>query len=70
MFDGFPQQGWQCPCCKRVYSPTTFLCPYCPGKTTVSNGSGTSIPDLGYTTCETGFLRAEREGLIDGGNGK
>lgn len=22
-------QGWQCPICKRVYSPFTTMCPYC-----------------------------------------
>jgi hypothetical protein len=22
----FPQQGWQCPCCRRVYAP---FCPQC-----------------------------------------
>ena len=25
----FAQQGWQCPICKRVYSPTTPMCYYC-----------------------------------------
>ena len=24
-----PPQGWQCPICKRVYSPTTPMCYYC-----------------------------------------
>ena len=24
-------QGWQCPICKRVYSPTTPMCWYCGG---------------------------------------
>lgn len=22
-------QGWQCPICKRVYSPFTHMCTYC-----------------------------------------
>lgn len=22
-------QGWQCPLCKRIYSPTTPMCWYC-----------------------------------------
>ena len=26
---GFAPQGWQCPVCKRVYSPTTPMCYYC-----------------------------------------
>ena len=25
------QQGWQCPVCKRVYSPETYVCWYCGG---------------------------------------
>ena len=25
----YAQQGWQCPICKRVYSPTTPMCFYC-----------------------------------------
>lgn len=29
-FEGnFAQQGWQCPICKRVFSPTTPMCLYC-----------------------------------------
>ena len=27
--ESFAQQGWQCPICKRVYSPTTSMCFYC-----------------------------------------
>ena len=26
----FIQQGWECPKCKRVYSPTTSMCSHCP----------------------------------------
>ena len=33
----FAQQGWQCPICKRVYSPTTPMCYYC------GNGATTNI---------------------------
>ncbi len=28
-FTGYAQQGWQCPICKRVYSPTTPMCWTC-----------------------------------------
>ena len=28
-FERFAQQGWQCPICRRVYSPTTPMCYYC-----------------------------------------
>lgn len=27
-----PEQGWQCPLCKRVYSPRQEMCLYCGGK--------------------------------------
>lgn len=33
--DHFAQQGWECPKCGRVYSPTTSMCMYC-GNETVS----------------------------------
>ena len=29
----FAPQGWQCPICKRVYSPMTPMCYFCGGKT-------------------------------------
>lgn len=25
----FVQQGWQCPICKRIYSPVKMMCDYC-----------------------------------------
>ena len=37
----FVPQGWQCPICKRVYSPTTPMCNYCGGEQkTVATTSG------------------------------
>lgn len=30
-FKGFTQQGWQCPVCGAVYSPTTMFCMNCTG---------------------------------------
>lgn len=42
--DNLAQQGWQCPICKRVYSPFTMMCYYCKGDTVTSTGvSGTGI---------------------------
>lgn len=33
----FPvQQGWQCPICKRIYSPFTIMCYYCSGESKTS----------------------------------
>jgi hypothetical protein len=41
-----PQQGWQCPCCKAVYSPSTPMCFRCSGeiltKTTDNTEQGSS----------------------------
>lgn len=38
-FQGFAQQGWQCPVCRRVYSPTTSMCYYCgQGETIMTTG--------------------------------
>ena len=40
MFDNenpFNPQGWRCPICKRVYSPTTSLCLYCGNKQYTAN---------------------------------
>lgn len=37
-FNGlFAQQGWQCPICKRVYSPFTQMCFYCGQKGFTTN---------------------------------
>lgn len=30
-----PMQGWQCPICKRVYSPFVQMCMYCGKKETL-----------------------------------
>lgn len=43
-FEGFAQQGWQCPICKRVYSPFTPMCWYCGnGKQNTVTSTGTDI---------------------------
>lgn len=41
MYDfSYAPQGWQCPVCKRVYSPSTLMCMYCGGdKVNVTTGS-------------------------------
>ena len=43
-------QGWVCPKCGRVYSPTTPMCYYCGGEqtSTVSTGTGTGTPYIDY----------------------
>lgn len=43
-FEGFAQQGWQCPICKRVYSPFTPMCWYCGnGEQITVTSTGTDI---------------------------
>jgi ribosomal protein S27AE len=39
---GFTQQGWECPKCGKVYSPTTIMCFYCPQ--TVKTNITTNTP--------------------------
>lgn len=43
-FDWGPQ-GWRCPVCGRVYSPTTPMCFYCSNKEGTVQTTGTSIND-------------------------
>ena len=40
----FAPQGWQCPICKRVYSPTTPMCYYC-GNGVPYTASRTTVTD-------------------------
>lgn len=37
----FAQQGWQCPICKRVYSPYTPSCFCCGNEQTITTTTGT-----------------------------
>jgi len=41
----FTTQGWECPRCKRVYSPTTIMCIVCPSLS--GTGMGTSSTPIG-----------------------
>ena len=43
MNDFIAQQGWQCPLCKRVYSPSTPLCWYCGGEGTIKTSTEGTI---------------------------
>ena len=38
-------QGWQCPVCKRVYSPTTSVCSFCGGGWSASTTTVTNDPE-------------------------
>jgi len=39
----FIPQGWECPKCKRIYSPTTSMCSFCPQKLVTTTSTGTAI---------------------------
>lgn len=45
--ENFVQQGWQCPICKTIYSPTTPMCFYCTSKNEVTTYS--TVPNIKYT---------------------
>ena len=49
MFDSYITQGWQCPICRRVYSPTTPMCWYCGNESTSASNTFTFE---GQTTLE------------------
>lgn len=40
----FTPQGWECPKCKRVYSPTTIMCIACPALTGSTSNSTSFTP--------------------------
>lgn len=41
----FTQQGWECPKCKKIYSPSTPMCFTCPQQSVVSTATN---PQLTY----------------------
>ena len=48
----FIPQGWECPKCKRVYSPTTSMCAHCPTQT-MTGTTSTSIQFSEFGTTGT-----------------
>lgn len=55
MFEtAFAQQGWQCPVCGRVYSPSTTMCLYCNNNTErTASTTGTYKIEWGHTESKT-----------------
>jgi uncharacterized OB-fold protein len=60
----FTPQGWECPKCKRVYSPTTIMCIACPSLTGSTSNSTTNTPIGvgGFGTTSTAMLHNFQEG--------
>ncbi len=55
----FTPQGWECPKCKRVYSPQTMMCIACPSMTSSTTNTVTTTLTSEYCVFEPG-------GTIDG----
>ena len=51
----FIPQGWECPKCNRVYSPTTSMCSHCPQHTQGYASTGTAITFNTGTTFSHAF---------------
>jgi hypothetical protein len=46
-------QGWQCPICGRVYSPTTTMCLYCHTGEKTYTSTGIFRVEWGHTDSKT-----------------
>jgi hypothetical protein len=51
----FIPQGWECPKCKRVYSPTTQMCSHCPQNNQGVTSTGTTFSVGTSTTYSHSF---------------
>lgn len=61
MYEGpmFTPLGWQCPVCRRVYSPTTPMCYTC------GNGETAMATNTEYETKKAEFVRAMMVGAAE-----
>lgn len=57
----FTPQGWECPKCKRVYSPQTMMCIACPQYTKSETTTNTPIGVGGFGTTSTAMLHNFQE---------
>jgi hypothetical protein len=57
----FIPQGWECPKCKRVYSPTTTMCIACPQHTQSVTTTNTPISNFGTINSITYTHRFESD---------
>ena len=61
----FTPQGWECPKCKRVYSPTTIMCIACPSLTGSTSNSTVTSTGTGTTSVFSSCV-FEPGGTIEG----
>ena len=62
-FSQFAQQGWQCPICKRVYSPLTPVCMYCSNKE-VTKSSTITITKESDDKCPCDSCESNKGGTV------
>lgn len=66
----FVQQGWQCPICKRVYSPFTMMCCYCGGDTVISTDPrSTGIDWQKHQSVTTAVYKPQEDNFTSISNG-
>jgi len=58
----FIPQGWECPKCKRVYSPTTSICSHCPEHSKEYTSTGTTFSADTNTTFISHNFESDKKG--------
>ena len=58
----FIPQGWECPKCKRVYSPITQMCSHCPEHTQGYATTGTNLTNISSVTMSGHDFQPEKKG--------
>ena len=53
-------QGWQCPICKRVYSPATMMCCFCKGEYITTDSTAVNKPKTLWDAMQNGEFKDER----------
>lgn len=62
------QQGWQCPVCRRVYSPSTPMCYVCPDTPTTTSTVEDFADSFKTTELFEKRIRKEIDGCLKGYN--
>jgi uncharacterized OB-fold protein len=67
VFIGTPniQQGWECPKCGRVYSPSTSMCLTCPQPTVTITDNSQTFCDHEYGEKNTAGRHCKKCGMME-----